>query len=82
MTALHAALVAALDRAATRAEDDLNFRGAGMLPWNRVAADRRVLARHYPTRWTPPDCAWCEHAPWPCPDVRDLAARYDVEVSS
>ncbi len=53
----------------------------------RVAADRRVLKRHEAADLgaSQPMCVWC--APplipayaWPCPDVRDLAARYGIEV--
>ncbi len=58
----------------------------------RVAADRRVLERHRPLslpdgardgdprctdRWGDGD-GWAEA--WPCPDVRDLTARYGIEV--
>ena len=43
----------------------------------RIEADRRVLARHVAL-----DKMWCTYCGpmwiWPCGDVRDLAARYDV----
>ncbi len=47
----------------------------------RVAADWRVLERHQQFEsgdW----CARCDGPTedWPCPDVRDLAARYGIEV--
>ncbi len=51
----------------------------------RVAADRRVLKRH---QLVGPWCTWCAadddsaepFSYWPCPDVRDLAARYGIEI--
>ncbi len=46
----------------------------------RVAADRRVLERHWNQHAV---CNWCgDEIPmsWPCPDVLDLAARYGIEV--
>lgn len=56
------------------------------LTLRRVEADRRVLARHWAQEGH--DYEWCVSCrdvdgvdpPWPCPDVLDLAARYDVEV--
>jgi hypothetical protein len=48
-----------------------------------VAAKRAILARHFPIKWDGEHiaCAWCSDdieagpgLPWPCPDVRDLAA--------
>lgn len=47
-----------------------------------IAADRRVLARHQPVDKGRVEscCQWCCQAirccPWPCPDMRDLAARW------
>ncbi len=46
----------------------------------RVAADRRVLERHWNQHGV---CNWCgDDLPWswPCPDALDLAARYGLEV--
>ncbi len=46
----------------------------------RVAADRRVLERHWNQHGV---CNWCgDDLPWswPCPDALDLAARYGIEV--
>ncbi len=49
----------------------------------RVAADRRVLERHQwhvlPLPFGPVGCDW-DSTPWPCPDIRDLAARYGIKV--
>jgi hypothetical protein len=62
---------------------------------DRIAADRRVLARHSPVRvqtgskthgggpefgWR---CSYCQGRAWlwPCPDATDLAARYAVTAS-
>ena len=40
----------------------------------RIEADRRVLARHTATQH-----GWCRGCGWDrCPDLLDLAARYDV----
>lgn len=88
MTALHAALVAALDK---REALWTQFRAmvsdeARRLNLAAVAADRRVLARHAPDDWDAPKGPYCKHcgdtwALWPCDDIRDLAARYDVEVT-
>ncbi len=51
----------------------------------RVAADRRVLARHQrhscPLPNCPAGCNW-DGTLWPCADVHDLAARYGIEVES
>ncbi len=59
----------------------------------RIAADRRVLERHEPVlgdEWSEYRCVehvvGCighrelAHAAYPCDEVRDLAARYGVEV--
>ncbi len=48
----------------------------------RVAADRRVLRRHIVRHALDGDECWrCGFGwAWPCPDVRDLAARYGIEV--
>lgn len=54
----------------------------------RCAADRRIVERHEPrdagvrTKWV--ICDYCSHVPdaveWPCPDIVDLAAGYDITV--
>ncbi len=53
----------------------------------RVAADRRVLERHRVADHTDEDprCDWCDmpglaDVSWPCPDIKDLATRYGIEV--
>jgi hypothetical protein len=48
----------------------------------RVAADRRVLDRHIVRHALDGDECWrCGFGwAWPCPDIRDLAARYGIEV--
>lgn len=52
------------------------------------AAGRRIVKRHEPrdagvrTKWV--ICDYCSHVPdaveWPCPDIVDLAAGYDITV--
>ena len=54
----------------------------------RVEAALRVVARHVPTsvHYEPGCCAWCcDHdgqglMPYPCDDIRDLAAGEGIEV--
>lgn len=85
---LHAALAAALDtyeaatqRAQTEHPDWWPVAAPRFL--RRVAADRRVLARHgvrLAVGTTVEVCTYCDLTRWPCPDVEDLAARYDVNV--
>lgn len=97
MTDLHAAIGAALDREQgqhRKVSQDGGHGGPGFcprctdalsdwvlwpcLPTRRVEADRRVLARHEAVGWE--RCDHCERD-YPCGDVLDLAARYDVETS-
>ena len=50
--------------------------------WAKVL--RSIAVRHAPARWVDRPDVWCEHCehstPWPCDDVRDVAAAVGVSV--
>lgn len=47
----------------------------------RCSADRRILERHEVHGDGYSKCTWCGES-WPCPDLRDLAVAYDLEVAA
>jgi hypothetical protein len=51
----------------------------------RYERDLRVLERHRPAADEPGLCAWCfagdDYLPYPCPEIRDLALAYEVELT-
>jgi hypothetical protein len=58
------------------------FNPAVTIAW--LAGELEVLERHYPAADQPDQCRWCyaggqdEYLPWPCPEIRSLAARLGV----
>jgi hypothetical protein len=94
MTDLHDAISAALDREQALAEYAATLLAPEQWPHRsefiaaldpsrtlrRIEADRRVLARHEGDVYD--DCSGCAYLvnSRSCPDLLDLAARYDVEV--